>query len=544
MFNKEPIKVEEVVEERIERSNIGEAHKKALSKKESSTHIPYSQLFGREIDPSEAIDIENEPFGLFEPTAKDLDNFTEAEKLPLEQERLPPIQKTKPKKKKERESEYFEGDKSEEKQEKKEVANNNNESSTKEKPQINTEVANSFLAKLSNLKDDVLNTTRNSVGFGMFYHSRVGSAGLDALDEFVLPALDIHYYYNISHHFYGHANFINMSNGQITGDALQRYGDMKSAGNSESVSSLMELMAGYEYTGDGVVLTGEIGTVPSPAIAPETQMTWLLKVSGKSGKFAYDIGYVNKSMKDSMLSRIGDTYNWVSLGGEDNPDTEENETYQSGTGIRGAISKKGFEFGGKLSIDNEVFAGNLNYYYDISGYNIIPNKEIALTLLYLRLLNLPRFKSFMIGPIFLYDNYTYNSGYFTVGKDGKGNGGYFSPKNFILLGLYFDFAQILNEKLFWKIKGNVGVMRFTSGKDMFDDTSNEMEVSGYGYEAKGFVGYKIDNSIQILGGVGYQSSGPYQSLFFGLTAIYYFGEKKSNTISDLMYSNTIGEMAK
>jgi hypothetical protein len=44
--------------------------------------------------------------------------------------------------------------------------------------------------------------------------------------------------------------------------------------------------------------------------------------------------------------------------------------------------------------------------------------------------------------------------------------------------------------------------------------------------------------------MGYQSSGPFQSLFMGITALYYFGENKSNEIGDLLYSNTLGEMAR
>jgi hypothetical protein len=87
-------------------------------------------------------------------------------------------------------------------------------------------------------------------------------------------------------------------------------------------------------------------------------------------------------------------------------------------------------------------------------------------------------------------------------------------------------------------------MTFINGRDILDPESTDTSVTGFGYDLKEFVGYKVDRSVQILGGMGYQSSGPFQSLFMGITALYYFGENKSNEIGDLLYSNTLGEMAR
>jgi len=532
-----PVPLETAPNREIRTINTEEDNQQTASQYEQKQNdTPYSELFGRRINPQDKIDIENSPFDFFEPddnnepTAKDLDTFTEADELPLKPEKSSSITKNEEEKPKpDNNQEYFTEDSADRNQ-------------TKEK---GIEVDNSFLAKLSGLKADILKENRNSVGVGMLYHTRTGSSGLDMLDSFILPSIDANYYLDLSHHFYGHINFMNMSNGQITGDALSRYGDMKSGGNVESANSLVELFGGYKYKGEKYTFTVEAGTVPKPTVVPKSPMVWVLKIDGKNGKLSYDIAYVNRSVKDSMLSRIGDTYNWVDTNGEDNPDTEDiNESYQSGTNSRGGVTKTGVEVGAKLSVDDEVFAGNISYYYDISGYNVVKNEEIALTLLYLRLLDIPKFNSFMVGPIFLYDNYTYNSGYFTMGRDGVGNGGYFSPKNFILLGLYFDIARMIDNQFFWKLKGNFGFITFTSGKDLFNDTSSEAEISSFGYEVKSFGGYMVDDTVELIGGIGYQSSGAYKSLFFGLSAIYYFEKKKSNSIKDLMYSNTIGEMAK
>lgn len=508
--------------EELNRLNINEAHIQAVPKK-SNTDIPYSELFGRDIK-EERIDVKNSPFAFLEPSATELDNFSEISDLPIKI--LPKIREENNKIER---KEYFEEEKSTELQ------------PTDDDSPINFDEA--FLSRLSSLKDGVLNQNRSSLGIGMFYQSRVGNTGLDALDSFVLPSVDAHYYLGLSNHFYAHINNLNMSNGAVSGDAIKRYGAM-AGGNIESVGSLVEIMVGYEFKTESAVYVAEIGTVPEPKLAgmPEAGYLWNLEYALKSGKISFDFAYTHKSVKDSILSRIGDKYSYKM---SDDPETEDrNESFEYGSSVRGGITKTGVEIGIKHAGNGQIFAGSLNYYYAIEGFNVTPNEEMALTILYLRVLELENFKSFMIGPIFLYDNYTYNSGYFTVGNDGIGNGGYFSPKNFLLLGVYFDMAQIVNNKIFWKVKGNIGVMNFMSGKDIFDSTSSDESVSGYGYDAKAFAGYKVDDSIQLLAGIGYQSSGPFKSLFFGLTAIYYFGEKKSNEIGDLLYSNTLGDMAR
>jgi len=391
-----------------------------------------------------------------------------------------------------------------------------------------------FDSKLSTLKDGLFEANRDSIAVGMFYKTRTGASGLDTLNTVVLPALDFNYYMGLSHHFYGYLNILNMSNGTIEKDALSRYGAGE-GGNIETIESQFEPRIGYQYKTEKSVFIAEFGMSPSPAIVPEIDYDWKLGLIRKVGKLTLSIAYVNKSVKDSMLSRIGDRYYFKK--------TDANQSVMYGTETRGGVFKNGFEFGIKHSKGQNIFAGNLNY-YNVDGFHIQPNKEMAMTLLYLRLLELKKFVSFMVGPIFIYDNYYNNSGYFTVGSNGEGNGGYFSPKNFLLLGIYFDMAQMYNKDLFWKLKGNIGIMNFTSGIDQFKSDTEESSISGFGYEVKAFVGYKIDDSVQLLGGVGYQSSGPFQSLSLGLTAVYYLGKSKTNNIDDLLYSNTLGEMAK
>ena len=525
LFGFSPKPIETISTKDIDKVNVNEAHIRSVSQYQEKypTDIPYSELFGRKIDQDDLIDTENSPFDFFEPSANELDSFEDADSsLPLL--KLPKIRDEKERLRKKR----ADSDKYDEVSEQDQTA----------EAIKSLNLDDDFLERLSNLKDGVLNQNRNSVGIGMFYQSRIGTDGLDALDTFILPALDINYYLGLSHHLYGHLNFINLLNGTVSGYGMSLYG-RGAGGNIESVSALGEAMIGYKYKTEKSYFVGEIGTVPQPSVVPEIPYTWRLEYGTKFENASFNIAYVNKSVKDSMLSRIGDEYNYVEKGVDENG----TETLTSKTGIRGGITKAGFEIGLKYGLNGEIFAGNVNY-YDVSGWNTLPNKEIALTLLYLRVLDLPAFKSFMIGPIFLYDNYTFSSGYFTVGDDLIGNGGYFSPKNFLLIGLYYDMAQIFNSKVFWKLKGNFGYMRFTSGKDIFDKTATDEVISGYGYDIKAFIGYKIDASVQLLGGIGYQSSGPFQSLFLGLTAIYYFGENKSNEIGDLFYSNTLGDMAK
>jgi len=509
--------------------NLNQAHKVAVKENKDETDIPYNELFGRKIPKEEQIDIKNSPFDILEPSAKELDTFEEADQLPLPN--LPTI-RTKSERKKvaqqENGNEYFEGD------EAPVVKPKNN---SKKPDDLSLAFDETFLTNLSTLKDKLLNQNRDSVGFGMFYQTRIGAAGLDSLDNFVLPAVDGNLFIGMSHHIYGHLNFINLNSGTVANADVQRYG-RKFGGNTGGVSALGEAMIGYQYKSEENSFLVELGSIPTPPIVPTHPYVWRAEYATNFGDVSFNIAYTAKSMKDSMLSRVGETFAYTEKTGDAN-----STDFEDKTAIWGAVIKKGFEVGLKYGKDNQVFAGNLNY-YSIGGYQILENEEIGLTILYLRLLQLENFKSFMIGPIFLYDNYTFSSGYFTVGDNFVGHGGYFSPKNFLLLGLYFDMAQIVNPSLFWKLKGNFGFMTFVNGRDILDPESTDSSVTGFGYDLKAFVGYKVDRSVQILGGMGYQSSGPFQSLFMGITALYYFGENKSNEIGDLLYSNTLGEMAK
>ena len=398
-------------------------------------------------------------------------------------------------------------------------------------PVVEQKEESSFANKLSSLKKGILDEQANSVAFGMLYQNRSGTTGMSALDTVTLPALDFDYYYDLSHKFYGHINFISLTNGTIPDAEMGMYGNGL-GGNSRAINSLIEPTIGYKYTASDWGFQAEIGTTPTPAPV-ESSSTWKFKYSKTTEKFAFDGAFVQKSVKDTLLSRVGDTYNYI---------TEDNATASH---FRGGVVKQGIELGGKYKNSEEVFAGGIGYYYDISGYLIEPNEELAMTLLYVRQLQIPEFLYFLIGPIFIYDNFTYNSNHFTVQVRDDGthiaNGGYFSPSNFILLGAYFDFAQIATKRLFWRVKGNVGITNFTNKEDILGTTPSGT-AGGVGYDVKGFVGYKFEPEIQILAGVGRASSGTFSTMFFGLSAVYYFGGKMSNNVDDLLRSNTIEEL--
>jgi hypothetical protein len=390
----------------------------------------------------------------------------------------------------------------------------------------------SFADKLSSLKKGIFDEQTNSAAFGMLYKNRSGTAGMSTLDTIVLPALDVQYHIGLSHKLYGHINFLNMTNGMIPESDASFYGlPNRGGGNLRSISSLIEPMVGYQYTGGDWIFTGEVGTTPSPSQLPESKTLWNFKYTKKGKGVEADIAYVNKSVTDTLLSRVGDTYFA----------DENNETL----GVRGGVTKEGFIFGGKYSNDEEVFAGNVGFYYDVSGYLVEPNKELAMTLLYVRQIKVPDFLFVMVGPIFIYDNYTFNSNYFTMAEneDGThiGNGGYFSPNNFILLGVYFDFAQIATKRFLWRVKGNVGITNFTNKEDLFGIVPSGT-AGGIGYDVKGFIGYKFEPEIQILAGVGRASSGTFSTMFLGLSAVYYFGGKMNNNAEDLLRSNIIKEL--
>ncbi len=508
----------------IEVMNLNSAHQNSLKPKKISD-IPYTELFKQDVKEIDAIpidiffseEVESEPeketieVEISDDEVLEIPEFPK-EHQPQENFETPPKLPTK------------------------------REEKSTETPEFENDVSNPFLAKVSELKDDVLGDSRDSVGVGMFYKTRSGEAGLDALDTFVLPTFDAHIYLGMSHHLYGNFNLLNMNSGTIVGDANDRYG-ANEGGNVEAISNLGEWKVGYQYLGDDDSITLEYGSAPSPAVSPTVENSWKIKYSTKFGKISLDVAYVNKSVKDTMLSWVGDRYEYKNIITPDDPETalinEENSTI--GSGVRGGITKQGFEIGLKHSHDGEIVAGNLNY-YKLTGYKVMDNEEMALTLLYLRLLDIDKIDTFMVGPILIYDNYTYSSSYFTMGQDGYGNGGYFSPKNFILLGVYADAGRVVDEKFFWKVKGNAGIMSFTNGADMFREESVAEEAGGFGYDLKLFGGYKLDSSLQLLGGMGYQYAENFANLFFGLNAVYYFGSK-GNSVGDLSNASSLREMA-
>ncbi len=524
-FNAPPSDSQLIPIKELKVENLNQAHKVVID--ENNHEISYNELFGRKIPKEEQIDVENSPFDILEPSAEELNSFQEAEQLPLPNNDSP------------QEVAQIENTDNSFPENKIPVKKSSNDSNNDEEPD-NSSMAfdETFLSNLSNLKQTLLSENQDSVGLGLFYQTRTGSPGLDALDNFVLPSVDANLFFGLSHHLYGHINFINLNSGTVAHADIQRYGQ-KLGGNTETVSALGEAMIGYQYKSDQNSFTVEFGSLPTPSLVPVKRYVWRVEYITNFDNITLNVAHTAKSIKDSMLSRIGDTFKYVEKTGDKNNTANLEEK----TASWGQVVKKGFEVGLKYKQENQVFAGNFNY-YNIGGYRVIDNEEISLAFLYLRLLQLENFQSFMVGPIFLYDNYTFNSGYFTIADDFKGHGGYFSPKNFLLFGLYFDMAQIINPEFFWKLKGNFGFMTFISGRDLLDEESTDTTVNGFGYDLKAFVGYKLDHSIQILGGMGYQSSGPFQSLFMGITALYYFGENKSNEIGDLLYSNTLGEMAK
>jgi hypothetical protein len=540
---------EEIPTERVERANsvaLNTAHQNSLpsqtvqSVAEEPNDISYRELFGQKVAEDQKIDTENSPFPIFS-EAKEIpieqDIAPQVEQVEREQRAVPTTFPTLPRREYSVANEYFDEDPStatpppplELPKEGKSLEAENNSIFVEEAPppveETPPNVDNSFLAKVSDLKESVTEDNRDTLGFGLLYKTRSGDPGIDSLDTVVLPALDAHIYSGVSNHFFGHFNVINLSNGQITGDAINRYGASQ-GGNVESYS-LAEYRVGYQYIGNSDSVTLEFGGL-SDTVSPETANSWKIKYATKFDNIALDVAYVSKNVKDTMLSWIGDRYNYV----------DGNST---NSGVRGGVTKQGFEFNLKHSADKQVIAGGLNY-YNVTGYNILDNEETSLSLLYLRFLDVPKIDTFMVGPIFIYDNYTYNTNHFTMGSTGYGNGGYFSPKNFILFGAYADLSRVVDESFFWKLKGNAGIVTFTNGADIWRSDSQSENITGFGYDIKAFTGYKLDDSVELLGGIGYQYAKDYGNLFFGLSAIYYFG-KKSIEVNDLIYSNTLREMA-
>ncbi|MGK9174788.1 BCSC C-terminal domain-containing protein [Yokenella regensburgei] len=227
-----------------------------------------------------------------------------------------------------------------------------------------------------------------------------------------------------------------------------------------------------------------------------------------------------RAMTDSLLSYVGlkDTY----------------------SGQRwGQVTKNGGNL--QLSYDD----GDAGFYvggggYSYLGENVASNTSVnAGAGVYLRPWH-DDFRQLQTGLSVNWMNFSKNLSYYTFGQ-----GGYFSPQNYVSVSLPVDFSQKIDN---WKLSigGSVGYQSYTQDKsDYFPNDPYAQKMlqqladlgftkeaqyksssqNGIGYTFRGGVDYNVNKDMTVGGKVGYDTFGNYNESTAGIYFRYMLGDK-------------------
>nr|WP_318366801.1 cellulose synthase subunit BcsC-related outer membrane protein [Enterobacter sp.] len=227
-----------------------------------------------------------------------------------------------------------------------------------------------------------------------------------------------------------------------------------------------------------------------------------------------------RAMTDSLLSYVGlkDAYSGASWG----------QVTKNGGSVQ-----LGYDDG-----DAGFYVGGGGYSY--IGENVASNNSInASAGVYLRPFH-DDFRQLQTGLNVSWMDFSKNLSYYTFGQ-----GGYFSPQNYISVALPVDFSQKIDN---WKLSvgGSVGYQSYTQDKSAYFPNDPEAQrmlqqlvdqgftkesfykggsESGVGYTMRAGVDYDVNKNMTIGGKVGYDTFGNYNESTAGLYFRYMLGEK-------------------
>jgi len=155
----------------------------------------------------------------------------------------------------------------------------------------------------------------------------------------------------------------------------------------------------------------------------------------------------------------------------------------------------------------ESFLSLKGGYYDIKGKNVNDNSRYFFEVYASLCMGEFLMDENYLGLFFRYENYEKNENLFYFG-----NGGYFSPKNFLLIGPKYT-GYFYTNTLMLRLNLLFGFLRFEeSGK-----TTNTL-----GSDISGEFEYKLKEQISLIGGIGYRNSKNYDEFSLNLGLKYYF----------------------
>lgn len=205
----------------------------------------------------------------------------------------------------------------------------------------------------------------------------------------------------------------------------------------------------------------------------------------------------------------------------------------------GRVTKNGGS--AQLSYDD----GDAGFYiggggYSYLGENVASNSSLnANAGVYLRPWH-DDFRQLQTGLSISWMDYAKNLSYFTFGQ-----GGYFSPQNYVSVSLPVDFTQKIDN---WRVRlgGAVGYQSYTQDKSDYFPTSPQAQgmleqlaalgfikeaqyrgssQNGIGYNFRAGLDYNVNKNMSVGGNVGYDTFGSYNESTAGIWLRYMLGEK-------------------
>ncbi|MEA3228415.1 MAG: cellulose synthase subunit BcsC-related outer membrane protein, partial [Campylobacterota bacterium] len=349
------------------------------------------------------------------------------------------------------------------------------------------------------------------IASGIHYSKRSIENGRHSFTQYYVP-VDFDLYDEKWGHFY------------IDADILHLYDEFK--GNDESNTLTYGLGSTYNKTKSSTNTTflGNIGfkskyidlEIGSTPLGTDIVPKIMGSISLHTGyeKFNLNLKLVRKRDDDSMLSSVGESLE------------------AKGRDIKwGRIFRSGLEF--DLSYSS-IFSYSLSLasYPSIEGHHVKQNEELKAVAIMSYSPNSESFTYIDYSFIAVYDEYNFNSDFFTYG-----HGGYFSPQEFMLGSFVVDIANIINDEASWKLKASVGYEQFKVDEvtqyPVSDANSAGLYGSVDGYRESGFTynltlgsSYRLTKQLDVIGALSYEKMHTFKDISIGFSFIYSFDKKR------------------
>ncbi len=354
------------------------------------------------------------------------------------------------------------------------------------------------------LKRKILSEKQSSLSGSFFFTTRSGTSGLDRLEKTVIP-IEATLFPAFKQTFYAGANIVQLHTGALKDMDRERFGFGKNTGGTHHIESLsgVQPFIGYRYETEPFSFDARLSSTPLNSTITKTTLNGYVSGRWNLYPWSFSLKALQESVDDTLLSAVGQK------------DPETNEMW-------GQVVRKGIE--GEITHSSDLITSlMLGYYPTIEGVNTTSNSEMKGSIFIGKKVIENDTTDLLLGPLFVYDRYDFSTNHFTYG-----HGGYFSPTSFFLASLYGDFSHKFDSDAFLRVKGNVGFSTFKESSESFsplDPTANTYAAnsgSGFSLNLKGYAGYKLDDNKHLLGTFGYSLAPQYDSIFTGISLIYYF----------------------